>query len=110
MLGLSVFCCLDQGEEQDLFSGHGAEIVVQAQHLDARNFPNRCCHNRPRRFDQMRPYLLEQVPPLLVGERRDELLFRNRQRTLQTDEEKIADEVCMNVASAPGQGSRAQND
>jgi hypothetical protein len=50
---------LGQGEEHHLFAGDGADIVMQAQHLDAGDFPDHFFHERPRRFDQMRPELLE---------------------------------------------------
>ena len=77
----------------NLFSGHGADVVVQAQHLDARDLLDHCFHDRPRRFDQMGPYLFEQVPPLLGDERLDQLLFSRGQDALEADHEEITDQV-----------------
>ena len=49
---------LDQGEENDLFAGHGADVMMHAQHLDTRGLLDHFVHDRPRRFDQMSP-----IPP-----------------------------------------------
>src|SRR5579871_1040125 len=59
---------LGQGEEQDLFAGAGADVVVQAHHLGAGGLLHQRLHDGPRRLDQMGAYLLEQVPPLLGRE------------------------------------------
>ena len=56
---LPVIRRLCQGEEHDLFSGDGADVVVQAQHLDACDLLNHRFHDRPSRFDQMSPYSFE---------------------------------------------------
>ena len=61
---LPVIRRVGQGEEHDLFSGHGADVVVQAQHLDACDVLDDGFDDRPRRFDQVRAYLFEQVPTL----------------------------------------------
>jgi PLD-like domain len=41
--------------------------MVQAQHVDACDLPDHGFHVRPRRFDQVGPHLLEQVPPFSAG-------------------------------------------
>ena len=55
---------LGEREEHDLFAGDGADVVVQAQHLDAGDFLDHRFHHRPRRFDRVRPHLFEQVSAL----------------------------------------------
>ena len=55
------FC---QGKDHDFFSRGRADVVVQADHFDAGDFLDHLLHHRPRRFDQVRPYLLEQIPAL----------------------------------------------
>ena len=87
--------------ENDLFSGNGADVLVQAQHFDACDFLDHCFHDRPRGFDQMRPYLLEQVPTFLGRERPDHLLFSRGQDALKTDDEEIADQMGANVPGTP---------
>ena len=49
--------------------------VVQAQHVDACGLVHHGFQDRPGRFDQLDANLFEQVPPLLDGERFDQLLF-----------------------------------
>ena len=56
---------LGKGEENDLLAGHGADIMMKAQHLDVGDVLDHCFHDRSSRFDQMRPHLLQQVSPLL---------------------------------------------
>ena len=60
---------LGQGEEHDFFASYGADVVMQAQHLDAGGLLDHRFHDRPRRFDEMGPDLFEQVPPLLGRQR-----------------------------------------
>ena len=74
--------------------------MVQAQHLDAGDFLDHRLHDRPRRFDQLRPDLFEQVPLLLGRQRLDQLLFRRGQNALKADNEEIPDEVGVNVFGA----------
>ena len=40
--------------------------LVQTHDLDASRFFDHGLHHRPRRFDEMRSHLFEQVPPLLA--------------------------------------------
>ena len=75
---------LGQGEDNERLSGHGADVVVQAQDPGAGGLLDHRFHDRPRRFDQMGPDLLEQVPSLLGRERLDQLLFGRRQDALET--------------------------
>ena len=90
-----------QGEEHDLFAGHGADVVVQAQHLDAGDLLDHRFQDRPRRFDQLGPDFFEQVPPLLGRQRLDQLLFGRGQDALEADHEKVADQVGVNVLGPP---------
>ena len=53
--GLFLLCLaegrrLSEGEEYDLFASYGADIVVQAQHLDASGLKDHRFHDRSRRF------------------------------------------------------------
>src|SRR5580700_7090026 len=76
--------------------------MVQAHYLDAGDFLDYRLQERLRRFDQVGPYSLEQVPPLL-GRDFGKLLFGGRQQALEPDDDEIAEQVGMNVlrASAP---------
>ncbi len=60
-----------QGEEHDLFTGDGADVVVQTQHLDAGDLLDHRFHEGPGRFEQVGPDLFEQVPAFLGRERLD---------------------------------------
>jgi RNA polymerase sigma factor (sigma-70 family) len=82
LLEFAVLRRLGQREEHNLLAGYGADVVVHAQHLHAGNLMDHRFHDRPRRFDQVSPDLFEQVPPLLGGERLDQLLFGRRQDAL----------------------------
>jgi len=50
---------LGQGQDNERFASHGADVVVQAHHLDAGDVLNQRLQKWLRRFDQMCPYLLE---------------------------------------------------
>src|ERR1700677_4524548 len=75
---------------------------MQPYHPDAGNFLDHRLQVRLCRFDQMGPYLLEQIPPLL-GRDVGKLLFGGCQQTLEANDDEIAVQVGMNVlgASAP---------
>ena len=79
----------------------GADVVVQGQHLDAGDLLDHRFHDRPGRFDQMGPHLLEQVPPLLGRKRLDQMLFGRGQHALKADHEEIAEQVGVNVLGSP---------
>ena len=57
--------------------------------------------DRPRRFDQLGPHLFEQASPFLGWERLDQLLFGRGQNALEADDEKITDQVRMNMLGPP---------
>jgi hypothetical protein len=99
---LAVSGWLGQGEDNERFAGHGADVVVQAHHLDAGDVLNQRLHERLRRFNQMRPDLLEQIPPFF-GRVYGELLFGRCQQALEPDDDQIAEQIGVNVlgASAP---------
>ena len=92
---------LGEREEHDLFPGRGADVVMQAHHLNARLVFDHGLHHRPRRFEQMRPNILEQVSALCRGERFDKLLLRGGQHTLQSDQQQIVDQMSMNLLRGP---------
>ena len=92
---------LCQGEEHNFFAGYGANVVVQAQHFGAGDLLDHRFHDRPGRFDQMGPYLFEQVSSFLSWERLDQLLFGRRQDTLEADHEQITDQVGAKVLGSP---------
>ena len=53
------------------------------------------------RFNQMGPYLLQQVPPLIV-ERLDQVLLGCGQNALETHDEEIAEQVGVDVLRGHG--------
>src|ERR1019366_6598004 len=61
------------------------------------DFLNHRLQKGPRRFHQLPPYFLEQVPALFGGERLDKLLRGRGQNALETDEKQITDQVGMDV-------------
>ena len=91
---------LGQGEDQDLFAGDGADVVVQAHHPDSGHLLHHCPQERPRRFDQMVSHLFEQVPPFLGWEGLDQMLFGGGQDALKTPQYTIIEKVCVDVLGA----------
>lgn len=88
---------LGQGEEHHLFSGHGADVVVQAQHFDARDLLDHGFHNRPRRFAKMGPHLFQQVSSPFDRMRHDQVQFGRGQNALKADHDEVAEQVDANV-------------
>jgi hypothetical protein len=101
LLGFAEERRFGQGENHDLFSGRGADVMMQAQHLDASDLLDHGFHDRPGRFDEMPPYLFDQVPPFLGRERLDQVLFGRRQNALEADNEEIGNQVSVNVLGSP---------
>jgi hypothetical protein len=91
---------LGEREVHDFFAGNGTDIVVQAQHFDAGDILDHFFHERPRRFDEMGPDLLEEVFALFGRQRLDQMPFRRSQYSLQADDEQIADHVRVHVFGA----------
>ena len=60
---------------------------------------------RPRRLDQMRTDLLQQIPSLLGGERLDELLLGRGQDPTEADRQEIAGQVGVDPAGPRPMGS-----
>ena len=100
-LGLTEIRRFGQGEENDLLAGEGADVMVQAPHLDAGDLLDHRFQDRPRRFDQVGPYLLEQVSAFLGWERLYQVLFRGRQNALKADHEEIIEQVGVNALGTP---------
>jgi hypothetical protein len=98
-LRLAVRGWLGQGQDNERFAGHGADVVVQAHYLDSGDPLDQSLHERLRRFDQMGLHLLEQVPSLL-GREFGKLLFGGCQQTLEPDDDEIAEQVGVNVLGA----------
>ncbi len=67
LLGITEIRRLGEGQNNDLFAGDGADVMVQAQHLDTGDLLDHRFQDRAGRFDQMGSHLLEQVSPLLGG-------------------------------------------
>ena len=88
---------VDQGEEHDLFTGHGTDVMVHAEHLDAGDLLDHRLHQRPRGLEEMGPDLLEQVPPLLGRERLDEVLFGGGQNAMEPDHDQVVEQVRADV-------------
>ena len=101
LLGLTELRRLGEGEENDLLAGGGADVMVQAQDLDASDLLDHRFQDWPRRFDQVGPYFLEQVPPFLGWQRLDQVLFRGGQNALKADHEEITQQVGVNVLGPP---------
>ena len=88
---------LGQREYHDFFAGDRADVVMQAHHLDAGHILDHGFHDRPRRFDEVDSHLLEQVSSLLGWKRCDQLLFCHGQDAFESDDEKIADQISVNI-------------
>jgi hypothetical protein len=91
---------LDEGEEDDLFAGYGADIVVQALHPDAGDLLDHRFHDRPRRFHQLDSHLLQEISSLPGLERLDQMLFSRGQNPLEADNKQITDQVGVDVLGA----------
>ena len=59
LLGFAAARRIGQREDDDLLGRYGADIVVQADHFDSSDVIDHGFHQRPRRFDQLRPDLFE---------------------------------------------------
>jgi len=64
--------------------------MVQVNRLGAGDILDHLFQDRTGRFDQMSPYLLQQVSSLFGRKRLDQLLFVPRSKRLKADYEKIA--------------------
>src|SRR3954454_16915606 len=62
--GFAAIGRLCQAEENELFAGQGADVVVQAGDLDAGDLLDHAFQDRPGRLDELGPHLLEQVAAL----------------------------------------------
>jgi len=91
---------LGKSEEHNLFAGEGADVVMQAARLDARNAINQCFQGRPSGFNKLGSYLLQQVATLLSRKRLHQVLLGSGQNTLQANHDQVADQVGMNVLGA----------
>ena len=96
-LGIAPIGRLPQSEKDDLFTGDGADIVMHADDLDPGDLVDHGLHERPRRLDEMGPYLFEQVPALFRGEGLDQVLFGRCQDALEADHEEIPEQVGVHV-------------
>ena len=90
---------LGQRQDNERFAGHGADVVMKTHNLDSGDLLDHPLYERFRIFDQMRSYLLEQIPPLL-GREFGKLLLGGRQQTLEPDDDEIAEKVGVNVLGA----------
>ena len=71
--------------------------MVQGHDLDAGDFLDHRLHDWTGRFNQMGPYLLQQVPPLFSGKQLDQMLFGRGQNALKANDEEIAEQVGVNT-------------
>jgi hypothetical protein len=88
---------LDQGEKHDLFAGHRADIVMQADHFDPCDSFNHRRHGRPGDFDQMTSDLLEQISAFFGWQRLDQVLLRRGQDAIEAHHNQIIDEERVNL-------------
>src|ERR1700733_9105172 len=96
---LTITGWLGQGDDNKRFTGHGADVVMKTHNLDSGDLLDHPLYERLRIFDQVRSYLLEQIPPLL-GREFGKLLLGGRQQTLEPDDNEIAEKVGVNVLGA----------
>src|SRR5438270_12980297 len=87
---LSTTWGLFESDNDDLFTGNRAEIVVQAPHLDARGLLNHLVQDRSRRFNEMGSDLFDQVPAFLGRKRLGQMLLGRRQNPRQADDQQVA--------------------
>ena len=90
-----------EGEENHLLASCGADVMMHGYDLDAGDLVDHSFQDRTGRFNQMGPYLLEQVPPLFGGKRPDQVLLGCGQNALETHDQEIAEQVGVNVLGAP---------
>jgi hypothetical protein len=90
-----------QGKDHNLFAGGGADVVVQAQHLDAGDPLDQGFQGGLRRLDQMAPHLLQEVATLLVWKGLDQVLFGGGQDALEPDHKQVADQVGPDILGSP---------
>lgn len=86
-----------QREKHDFFTGAGADIVMQTDHADTGGRLNHRFHERPCQLNQLGADFLEQIPPLLGLKRLDEMLFGRRQDTVESNDQQVSDQVCLDV-------------
>ena len=89
-----------EGEKNNLLAGYGADVMVHGHDLAADDLLDHRLHDWTGRFDQMGPYLLQQVPPFLGGKRLDQVLLGCGQNALETHDEEIAEQVGVDVLGA----------
>ena len=77
--------------------------MVQAHHFDARDLLDQSMQVWLRRFDQVGPHLLEQVPSL-VGWGFGKLLLAGRQQALEPDDNDISEQRGVNFFGATPSG------
>jgi hypothetical protein len=99
-LRLPVVGRIGQGEEHDLFTGHRADVVVQADHLNASDLVDHRFQEGSRRFRELSANLLEQVPALLGRERLDQVLFGGGKNALESDQHDGVEDVGVDVLGA----------
>jgi hypothetical protein len=90
-----------EGEENDLLAGYGANVMVRGYDLDAGDLLDHRLHDWTGRFNQMAPYLLQQVPPPFGWKRLGQLLLGFGQNASEANHEKIAEQVDVDVLGAP---------
>lgn len=93
--------CLGQREQYDFFAGGDADVMMQTHHLDAGNLCDHRFEDRPRCFNELGPDLFQKISSFLRRVCLDEMLLRGREHTLQSDDKKVADEVCVYVFRSP---------
>jgi hypothetical protein len=86
-----------QGKEDDFFAGHGADVMVHVQHLDARDLVDDRFQHRARQIQQVAPDLLDQIPAFLRRQRLSQLPFGHGQNAQQADDQQILDDVDANL-------------
>ena len=75
--------------------------MVHGHDLDAGDLSDHRFEDWTGRFNQVGPYLLQQVPPFLGRERLDQLLFSGGQNALKADYEQVTEQVGVDVLGTP---------
>lgn len=84
--------------------------MVHCHDLDAGDLLDHRLQDWTGRFNQMGPYLLQQVPPLFGWKRLDPVLLGCGQGSLKADDEEITEQVGVDVLGGPGPCDPARSD
>lgn len=88
---------VNQSEDDNFLSGHGADVMVHTQHSDTRNLVDERFQHRASQFHQLLTCLLDQITAFLWRQSFAELSLGECQRALNANNQEIFDEVGVNL-------------